>query len=404
MNEGCQRAETANRMPEKLEVPRRIVNQLRESLEPYQVLFGRDLPEEGIVQVIGLSENWHGLRLPPVAACNGKGAYSNVSSDLGIPMLTATATELSASFQGQSVLVEVYDEADYHSRFRGLTIAKKLAGAVVAVVGCGTIGWKVASELAKHGIKLLIFDPDTVSVANWYRLNQGGFGALSIGRNKGHALREIVLSDVPTADIEVLAIDVCREQARFRDALVRTKPDLLVISTDTRDSVMVTNAITRELAIPVLQITLSAGAESGQLFYTEQRPADPCLLCIAQSGVTSDLRDSRQQYAEEVSAAQHAVPALSVDTTIVAAIGTKIAMACLAGEDFRRYFTSGGTTGNIMWFSTTPDTWILEDFAQKLVAIVEKRQHCRGCWIPTEDDIRDKHAKRKESQNEQSKI
>jgi molybdopterin/thiamine biosynthesis adenylyltransferase len=353
---------------------------------------------------MGLSENWRGLRLAFVAACRGNGADPILCSDLVTPVLTATSTELSASYQGQPVLVEEYDESEYHSRFRGLTITERLAGAAVAVVGCGTIGWKAATELAKHGIKLLIFDPDTVSVENWYRLNQGGFGALSIGRNKGHALRDLVLSDVPTADIEVHAIDVCREQARFRDALALTRPNLVVISTDTRDSVRITNAITRKLAIPVLQITLSAGAESGQLFYTAQRPTDPCLLCIEQSGVTSDLRDSRQQYAEEASAAQHAVPALSVDTTIVAAIGTKIAMAYLAGEDIRRYFTNGGTSGDIMWCSTTPDTWILEDFAQKLVAIVEKQPHCRGCWTPTADDIRNKHAKRKESRNEQSKV
>jgi molybdopterin/thiamine biosynthesis adenylyltransferase len=324
--------------------------------------------------------------------------------DLGRPVLTVTETHLSAAYQGQPILVEEYNESEYHNRHRTLRISEKLRGKSVCEVGCGTVGWKVARELGKHGIALQIWDPDTVSVANWYRVGQEGFGALSIGRNKGDTLRELVLSDVPSADIDVQPFDICREQTRFRQAMASMKPDLVVISTDTRDSVRVTNTITRELAIPVLQITLSDGAESGQLYVTKQRPADPCLLCIEQGGPTSDLRDSLQPYAEEASAAQHAVPALSVDTTIVAAIGTKIAMAHLAGEDIRRYFTNGGTTGDIMWVSTTPDTWILEDFAQKLVAIVERKPHCKGCWMPTEADIRNKHARRKESEDEQPEI
>ena len=102
--------------------------------------------------------------------------------------------------------------------------------------------------------------------------------------------------------------------------------------------------------------------------------------------------------------AQHAVPALAVDTTIIAAIGTKVAMAYLAGDDIGRYFTSAGTSGDVLWFSTTPDTWILEDFAQKLVAIVQKRPQCSGCWMPTEEDILEKRAKERETRNEKSKV
>ena len=55
-------------------------------------------------------------------------------------------------------------------------------------------------------------------------------------------------------------------------------------------------------------------------------------------------------------------------------------MAILAGEDMSQYFKQFDNKGDVMWFSTKPEgTWVLEDFAQKLVAKIQKNPDCVVC-------------------------
>ncbi len=91
------------------------------------------------------------------------------------------------------------------------------------------------------------------------------------------------------------------------------------------------------------------------------------------------LCQMNDNYMAEESQGQHAVPALSTDIGIISDIAAKVALAFLSGADLRQYLKNFDNTGEVMWFSTTPNTWIREDFAQKLVAKVAKNPDCLAC-------------------------
>ena len=91
-----------------------------------------------------------------------------------------------------------------------------------------------------------------------------------------------------------------------------------------------------------------------------------------------NLRSTNKQYGVDENE-QRSVPALSIDVNIISDIATKLAMVILAGEDISQYFKQFDNKGDALWFSTKPDTWVFEDFAQKLVAKIEKNPDCVIC-------------------------
>lgn len=281
-----------------------------------------------------------------------------------------------------------------------MAISKKMANKVAVIIGLGSIGGKIAKELAKHGVELHLIDLDTIEVENPYRLNLGLPTEFLIGLDKSSATEEDIRLFLPDARIHAHKMDIAASSRQFDDLIGKIKPDIMVISVDTRDGTRQGATTARHFGVPLIQAVLSEGAESGQIRYVHNDSSGACLLCMDEQITEAGMQDSRRQYAEERSVAQKAVPALSVDTSIIAYITAKLVMAHLAGENIRRYFTVTGSEGkcegDVMWVSTTPETWIMEDFLQKIVARVEKRSQCPGCWAPDLESIRRKMQQRKE--------
>ena len=366
-------------------------------------LFGQLCEKENVLQVVGLEPKLRNVPLEHVGYWWG-GVHFDPSPVVDVTrkcVLSFLGAQLDATYQGQQSDVLIYDPADYHSRHRSMAISQKLKGKRVAVVGVGSLGGKIAKDLAKHGVELFLFDMDTIEIENPYRLNLGLPLELLIGRDKCSATEEDILAAVPDASIHTYTMDIAAKRKEFDNLIGTIRPDAIVLSVDTRDGTQQANATARHHGIPLFQAVLSDGAETGQIRYVNIDPAGACLLCLDTGNTTADISDSRRQYAEEQSPAQKAVPALSVDTTIIASIACKLVMTYLAGEDVRRYFTVTGSEGkcegDVMWISTTPETWITEDFLQKVVARVEKNPKCPGCWTPDLEAMRKKQQERRET-------
>jgi len=366
-------------------------------------LFGRLCEKENLIQIASLTPKLRNTPLEYVGYWQGSAPGHLAPQAAPAPKLVLSFQDgqIHATYQGQPAEVLVYDPANYHSRHRSMTISQKLAGKRVAVIGLGSIGGKIAKELAKHGVELFLVDVDEIEIENPYRLSLGQPLEFLIGLSKCAATEEDILLTVPNAKIHTAVMDIAAQSKAFDTLISSIRPDAIVLSVDTRDGTRQANATARHYGIPLFQAVLSGGAETGQIRFVSKAPSSACLLCLDSWDTTADLSDSRRQYAEELSPAQKAVPALSVDTSIISYITSKLVMAQLAGEDIQRYFTVTGSDGrcqgDIMWISTTPETWITEDFLQKVVASVEKRPNCPGCWSPDLAALRQKKQQRKES-------
>jgi molybdopterin/thiamine biosynthesis adenylyltransferase len=389
----------------KIVISQLLVNTIRGLGTSFkQNLFGRLCEKEGLVQVAGLAPKLHNIPLEYVGYWRGDAHYDPVSTGDATHKIVMSfqGDSIHATYQGQPADVLVFDPAEYHSRHRSMTISQRLAGRRVLVVALGSIGGKVAKELAKHGVELDLIDMDTIEIQNPYRLNLGLPLEFLIGLDKCFATAEDILLSVPNACIHTYNMDIAAKSKEFDALVADIRPDVIVESVDTIDGTRQVNASARYHEIPLFQIALSDGAETGQIRYVANDTSDTCLLCLDSWAETTDMNNTRRQYAEAESPAQKAVPALSVDTSIVAYIAAKIVMAHLAGEDVRRYFTVTGSEGrcegDVMWISTTPETWITQDFLQKVVAKVEKKPKCPGCWTPDLEAIRRKKQQRKEQE------
>lgn len=357
-------------------------------------MFGKYHKEQCLFQAISLSQSWRGLYLEHIGTWARGSIQQCFEPD---KIVLQVENENAQAFMGKMLLsVSIYDQADYHSRHRQLVISEKMRGKKVLYVGMGTIGSKMAIEPAKHGVEQFFIDPQQIEIENPYRMAFTLPPELLVGQNKALATAEAISMISHDAVSHAYDFDVCLEPNRLKQIIKSNKPDIIILSTDTRDSIREVNGIARQFNIPVLHVVLSDGAESGQIYFMSSKQDEPCLVCIMQDAENTGLRDSRRQYAEEESRAQISVPSLSVDTSIIASIAAKILMAYLAGESIKNYFTSMGNKGQVMWVSTTPDTWILEDAFQKLTAIVEKNPKCPGCWKPEMEAIVAKHKQRKE--------
>jgi molybdopterin/thiamine biosynthesis adenylyltransferase len=281
---------------------------------------------------------------------------------------------------GEKAELVTCDLADRDLRFRDLIADKDLPGKHAFVFGCGSVGSRIARELNRYGIGLTLVNMDSLEIHNVPRWGFSDLAEAMVGRKKVVVIKERCEKANPAARVRAEARDFCEDIAYF-DALFKEDPPSLVIaSTDTADSLRDCNSLCLQYGIPALYVGLFDGAESGQIFFASGKPEDPCLGCILEEPYPAvSLRQTTENYAAEQSQAQYAVPALSTDIAIVSDLAGKVALAYLSGADLQQYFKNFDNKGEVMWFSTTPNTWIMEDFAQKVVAKVLKNPDCLAC-------------------------
>lgn len=130
--------------------------------------------------------------------------------------------------------------------------AARLRGSRVAVVGCGSVGGRVAVDLAGLGVgKLTLVDPDVLTVANASRHVLGLDDTFPL---KVHALREHLAGTVPHAAVASVP-DTIRNAAKVGtfDPLVH---NAVVIAVDDPKVALWLNAALRQVPRPVAVVTV----------------------------------------------------------------------------------------------------------------------------------------------------
>lgn len=164
---------------------------------------------------------------------------------------------------------------DTESYWQRAPFGKTLEGKRVAMIGCGAVGWTVALQLARSGVRHFdLFDDDLVRDYNLARL--GGYLG-SVGRTKARALAE-QLESVAAGVVAEPHTDVVGTHVGAA-ALLEVRPDLLINLTGEEISTDETNAAALLLSKKALFAWTSNGVLAGRIFRV--RPFESaCYECM----------------------------------------------------------------------------------------------------------------------------
>jgi molybdopterin/thiamine biosynthesis adenylyltransferase len=179
--------------------------------------------------------------------------------------------------QGEPVVLQTHSHYDSPAPERA-PYAYLLRAKRVAVIGCGAVGWTVATLLARSGVRqFTLFDDDRVQGSNLPRL---GTFLGSTGRFKVDALAAQL--EAVASGIEVTAAPHLVGGRVGALALVDAKPDLLLNLTAEEISTDETNRAALVSGQPAIFAWVSNGVGAGRIFRV--RPfASACYECVRDS-------------------------------------------------------------------------------------------------------------------------
>jgi len=127
-------------------------------------------------------------------------------------------------------------------------VQKKLQQKSALILGCGGIGNLVGVSLATSGIgKITLLDFDTIEVSNLTR--QFMFTKDDVGKSKAEVLKEELLKRSHCVKVETIDSPISKE---LLESL--PKPDLIVLSADSVDSLPTVNAFAIENKVAYINI------------------------------------------------------------------------------------------------------------------------------------------------------
>lgn len=292
--------------------------------------------------------------------------------------------ELSADLQ--YIKVGVYDDgtytaadydvvrlhADFASRLDGLFDTAYLADRVVTVIGLGTGGSIVATELAKNGVgHFRLVDYDRLETHN---IARHVCGLHDIGRYKTRALADLLHDKHPAVHVEVHEFDILTDRGRLTRVVEGS--DLVVAATDSETSKRLINQICWPRSIPAVYGAAYDRAFGGDVLRVVP-PDTPCYECFFKE--ISELFDTAPKKTIDYSSADPtkvvAEPGLGIDVAFVALILAKMALLTLLRGT--RSVLEDLPSNYVMWGNRRE--WVFEYPLQSLFPDVAVNPTCSVC-------------------------
>ena len=214
------------------------------------------------------------------------------------------------------------------SRTEGLLETDIIADRQVLVVGVGSVGSIVTSELTKLGVmRLGLMDPDRLEVANVMRHVAG---LADVGRLKVLAMRDAVLNVNPYASIETHDFSADWDRIDIIESLV-SDSDLVICAADDEDARSLCNHLCIASGTPMILAGAFERAHGGQVLAVRADGRGPCYQCFlqgitgqgAESGRSSLAGTGRVAYADRPVTAE---PGLSNDISPISQMVVKLSL------------------------------------------------------------------------------
>ncbi len=224
------------------------------------------------------------------------------------------------------------------------TIFRRVAGydvellskKICIVLGCGSIGSRVAETLIKSGVgRLILVDNDVLRVGN---ISRHILGLDYLGQNKADALREILLRKNPYSNIQAINLNITRETEKLYKFIESCDQ---IISCLGRDSV---ECLVNEIALyykkPVIYCRSYIQSRIGEIVWCNGK-SEPCFQCAATylSQKSCPIPKLPELTFEELvsfdtDCGSAFIPASAVDLDLISLHCIRIALSFLEGRQF----------------------------------------------------------------------
>ena len=249
---------------------------------------------------------------------------------------------------------------DYHARTQGLFDPTRLPEKRVVIVGLGSGGAAIASELARAGVGHFdLVDFDRLSVPN---LSRHICGLSDLGRLKVDAVADFLRNASLVAEVKAHDMNVTTDPDRLQEII--SGADLVIGATDSEDAKSILNRIAWRLKIPAVYAAAYDLGFGGDVFLAEP-PDGACYECFHRS--TGDMFSPPDNvtldYGKTISQ-----PALGLDVRFISLIAARVALAHLLESDktsrLHRYSTNW-----VLWGNWPQSGWVfnqplMSDFIQ----------------------------------------
>jgi molybdopterin/thiamine biosynthesis adenylyltransferase len=274
------------------------------------------------------------IRVTEVEWRTSRGAAQERGAALGIILVCDAATRTASCFALESgewvgVAVDVVRlEADYHKRQQGLFDVGYLHDRTVAVIGLGTGGGLIATQLARCGVgRFSLVDFDRLEVHN---IARHVCTMDDLGRRKTAAVGDLLERIHPKVHVETFDMNVLEDGARLEEIVGGA--DLVVAATDSEASKSQINRICWRRGVPSVYGAAYDRGFGGDAFRCIP-PREACYNCFQLQ--VADMFDSAPRFSEIDYASIKdptrffAEPGLGIDIGFLGLVASKLALLTL---------------------------------------------------------------------------
>jgi len=170
------------------------------------------------------------------------------------------------------------NQTEFYKRVETVFRPESLRRKCAVVVGAGSGGSRVAAELGRLGVRLLLIDRPGERLEE-HNIVRHVLGYDSLGKLKVRELVRHILNFNPATEIKWAELDVVAQAEEFLKLIERTRPDLLLACTDNEQSKHVVDAAALRFGLPTVGAGVYDGGIGGEVYLT--RPGVACYGCIA---------------------------------------------------------------------------------------------------------------------------
>lgn len=170
------------------------------------------------------------------------------------------------------------NRAEFYKRVAAVICPERLQSRRVVVVGLGSGGSRVAAELARLGVDLVLVERPG-ELLEEHNIIRHVLGYPSLGKSKIGELRRHLRRLYPFARVKACALDVVEDSELFLNRLARWKPDLLAVCTDNEQSKHAVNQAALRLGVAQVGAGVYDGGIGGEVYRVV--PGTACYGCIA---------------------------------------------------------------------------------------------------------------------------
>jgi molybdopterin/thiamine biosynthesis adenylyltransferase len=246
-----------------------------------------------------------------------------------------------------------------------------LAGSFTVVVGAGSVGSRIAEDLARCGVgRLTLVDPDVVETTN---LARSVYTMTDVGLSKTKALARRLLSINPSLQLTEFTNSISGLDPRE----LLAGADLLILATDDMPQQAYLAHWAYWLEIPQVACAIYRKGAAGEVVVALPEAGTPCWACAVGAGTDAAQRRPPTDYG--LQGRLIAESALGPAINAISSVASQIAVGLLAGpvspagSSLGRILAEGRTLGLI---STTPD-W---DFFPDVFAEMGHQFHPQSVW------------------------